>query len=102
MAHKILIIDDDTSLRRVLEYNLQEEGYEVCAAADGEQGVLLFDEQQPDLVITDLKMPGISGFQVLDAIRKRSPQVPVMVLTAFGAVATAVEAMKLGAYDYVT
>ena len=102
MAHKILIIDDDTSLRRVLEYNLQEEGYEVCAAADGEHGLLLFAEQQPDLVITDLKMPGISGFQVLEAVKKRSPQIPVMVLTAFGAVATAVEAMKLGAYDYIT
>ena len=102
MTPKILIIDDDTSLRRVLEYNLQEEGYEVCAAADGEEGLLLFAEQQPELVITDLKMPGISGFQVLDAVKKRSPQVPVMVLTAFGAVATAVEAMKLGAYDYIT
>jgi DNA-binding NtrC family response regulator len=102
MPHKILIIDDDTSLRRVLEYNLQEEGYEVCAAADGEHGLLLFAEQQPDLVITDLKMPGISGFQVLEAVKKGSPQTPVMVLTAFGAVATAVDAMKLGAYDYIT
>ena len=102
MARKILIIDDDTSLRRVLEYNLQEEGYDVIAAGDGKEGLLLFDEQPPDLVITDLKMPGVSGFQVLEAIKKRSPQVPVMVLTAFGAVETAVEAMKLGAYDYIT
>jgi len=102
MPYKILIIDDDTSLRRVLEFNLQEEGYEVFAAADGEEGLRIFDEQQPDLVITDLKMPGISGFQVLGAVKERSPQVPVMVLTAFGAVETAVEAMKLGAYDYIT
>jgi two-component system, NtrC family, response regulator len=99
---RILIIDDDTSLRRVLEYTLQEEGYEVLTAADGEQGLLLFDEKTPDLVITDLKMPGITGFQVLESIKARSPRIPVMVLTAFGAVDTAVEAMKLGAYDYVT
>lgn len=100
--HKILIIDDDTSLRRVLEYNLQEEGYEVFAAAGGEEGLFLFDGQQPDLVVTDLKMPGISGFQVLAAVKERSAQTPVLVITAFGAVETAVEAMKLGAYDYIT
>jgi DNA-binding NtrC family response regulator len=102
MTATILIIDDDTSLRRVLEYNLQEEGYRVLAAADGAEGLSLFDGEQPDLVITDLKMPGVSGFQVLAAVKERSPQTPVMVITAFGAVATAVEAMKLGAYDYIT
>jgi len=102
MSYKILIIDDDTSLRRVLEYNLQEEGYEVIAAADGGEGLACFDEQQPDLVITDLKMPGVSGFQVLKIIREKAPGLPVMVITAFGAVETAVEAMKLGAYDYIT
>ncbi len=102
MDAKILIIDDDTSLRRVLEFNLQEEGYRVFAAADGEAGLALFDGEQPDLVITDLKMPGISGFQVLAAVKERSPQTPVIVITAFGAVETAVEAMKLGAYDYIT
>ena len=102
MAVKILIIDDDTSLRRVLEYNLQEEGYDVAAAADGETGLALFEEYSPALVITDLKMPGMSGFQVLAAIKERSPAALVIVLTAFGAVDTAVEAMKLGAYDYIT
>ncbi|HEY5974200.1 MAG TPA: response regulator, partial [Geobacteraceae bacterium] len=70
---KILIIDDDTSLRRVLEYNLLEEGYEVAAAADGEAGLRLFAEQQPDLVVTDLKMPGMSGFQVLQQVKEQSP-----------------------------
>jgi two-component system NtrC family response regulator len=100
--HKILIIDDDTSIRRVLEYNLQEAGYMALAAADGETGLTLFDEQMPELVITDLKMPGMSGFQVLEAVKARSPRTPVIVITAFGAVDTAVEAMKLGAYDYIT
>src|SRR6266542_3075883 len=102
MTQKILIIDDDTSLRRVLEFNLQEEGYDVVTAQDGEQGLVRFDEQQPDMVITDLKMPGISGFEVLAAVKKRAPQIPVLVITAFGAVETAVGAMKLGAYDYIT
>ena len=102
MPYKILVIDDDTSLRRVLEYNLLEEGYEVVAAETGGEGLILFKEQQPDLVITDLKMPGISGFEVLSSIKERSPQTPVIVITAFGAVETAVEAMKLGAYDYIT
>ena len=99
---RILLIDDDTSLRRVLEYNLQEEGYEVDTAADGESGLALFDRREPDLVITDLKMPGISGFQVLAGIRERSPEALVIVITAFGDVETAVKAMKSGAYDYVT
>jgi two-component system NtrC family response regulator len=98
----ILIIDDDTSLRRVLEYNLQEEGYEVFTAADGEQGLEIFAERAPALVITDLKMPGMSGFQVLAKIKELSPATLVIVLTAFGAIDTAVEAMKLGAYDYIT
>ncbi|SNB44735.1 sigma-54 dependent transcriptional regulator [Geobacter sp. DSM 9736] len=99
---QILIIDDDTSLRRVLEYNLQEEGYEVLTAADGEAGMALFDLHRPPLVITDLKMPGMNGFQLLAAVKERAPETLVIVITAFGAVETAVEAMKLGAYDYIT
>ena len=102
MRHTILIIDDDISLRRVLEYNLQEEGYDVVTAASGAEGLELFERHRPALVITDLKMPGISGFEVLAAIKERSPETLVMVITAFGAVETAVEAMRLGAYDYVT
>ncbi|WP_243370655.1 sigma-54 dependent transcriptional regulator [Geotalea sp. SG265] len=102
MTAKILLIDDDTSLRRVLEYNLQEEGYEVITAVDGESGLALFAEHAPSLVITDLKMPGISGFQVLSAVKERSPATLVIVITAFGAIDTAIEAMKLGAHDYIT
>jgi len=102
MKHKILVIDDDPSLRRVLEYNLEEDGYEVTVAASGGEGLQAFDELSPALVITDLKMPGIDGFQVLREIKERSPETLVMIITAFGAVETAVEAMKLGAYDYIT
>jgi len=102
MPAKILIIDDDSSLRRVLEYNLQQEGYDVVTAADGESGLKLFAEKSPALVITDLKMPGMGGFQLLSAVKERSPATVVIVLTAFGAIDTAVEAMKLGAFDYLT
>lgn len=102
MAYRILIIDDDTSFRRVLEYNLQEEGYEVRTAADGESGLRLFQEKRPALVITDLKMPGMGGFELLKAVKNVSPETLVIVITAFGAVENAVEAMKLGAYDYIT
>ncbi|MDA8415296.1 MAG: sigma-54 dependent transcriptional regulator [Desulfobacteraceae bacterium] len=98
----ILIIDDDTSLRRVLEYNLQEAGYAVGTAASGEEGLRLFDEVAPALVITDMKMPGMDGMQVLKAVKERSPDTLVIMMTAFGTVDIAVEAMKAGAYDYIT
>ena len=102
MKPKILIIDDDTSLRRVLEYNLQEAGYQVSAAASGEEGLRLFGEDTPSLVITDMKMPGMDGMQVLKNIKERSPETLVIMITAFGTVDIAVEAMKAGAYDYIT
>ena len=102
MKPTILIIDDDTSLRRVLEYNLQEAGYQVIPASSGEEGLRLFGEESPALVITDMKMPGMDGLQVLKAVKKRSPETLVMIITAFGTVDIAVEAMKLGAYDYIT
>ena len=98
----ILIIDDDTSLRRVLEYNLQEAGYAVATAASGEEGLRLFDEVSPNLVISDMKMPGMDGMQVLKAIKERSAETLVIMITAFGTVDIAVEAMKSGAYDYIT
>jgi two-component system NtrC family response regulator len=99
---KILIIDDDNSLRRVLEYNLQEEGYEVQAAASGEEGLYLFGQSQPNLVITDMKMSGMDGMMVLKSIKECSPETLVIIITAFGTVDVAVEAMKSGAYDYIT
>ena len=79
MKAKILVIDDDISLRRVLEYNLQEEGYEVQAAASGEEGLYLFGQAQPSLVITDMKMPGMDGVMVLKSIKERSPETLVII-----------------------
>lgn len=102
MIPKILVIDDDASLRRVVEYNLQEAGYRVQSAAGGEEGLQQFAEETPDLVITDMKMPGMDGMQLLKLIKERSPETLVIMITAFGTVDVAVEAMKAGAYDYIT
>ena len=102
MKAKILVIDDDTSLRRVLEYNLEEEGYQVQTASSGEKGLSLLESFQPNLVITDMKMSGMDGLMVLKVIKERSMDTLVIIITAFGTVDVAVEAMKAGAYDYIT
>src|SRR6185369_8741039 len=102
MKHRILIIDDDASLRRVLEYNLLEAGYAVTAAASGEEGLALFTVAPYPLVITDMKMPGMYGMELLSAVKKISPTTLVIMITAFGTVDIAVQAMKAGAYDYIT
>jgi len=98
----ILLIDDDVSLRRVTEFTLQEAGYQVLTAPDGTDGLRQFEEQKPALVITDIQMPGLSGYDVLKRVKELSPETLVIVITAFGTVEKAVEAMKLGAYDYLT
>lgn len=98
----ILIVEDDESLRRVLEFNLEEVGYRVLTASTGESGLETFRTERPPLVITDIQMPGISGIEVLKAIKKETPETLVIVITAYGSVEKAVEAMKLGAYDYLT
>lgn len=102
MKPTIIVIDDDASLRRVLEFNLQEEGYEVFPCSSGEEGLRLVDEHNPEVVITDVKMPGMDGLAILKAVRERAPETLVIIITAYGAVENAVQAMKLGAYDYVT
>ena len=98
----ILVIDDDESLRRVTEYNLAKAGYRVLTAPDGEAGLRLFNREQPALVITDLQMPRLTGDEVLRRIKEDKPATLVIVITAHGTVETAVEAMKIGAFDYLT
>jgi DNA-binding NtrC family response regulator len=102
MKTRILVIDDDASLRRVLEYNLQEAGYAVAVASSGEEGLSLFETVDPALVITDMQMPGMSGMQLLAAVKERSPETLVIMITAFGTIDLAVKAIKSGAYDYIT
>lgn len=99
---RILVIDDDESLQRVLRHNLEEEGYIVLLASSGEEGLRLLEEEEAELVITDIRMPGMDGVDVLRRVKELSPQVPVMIITAYGTVETAVEAMRIGAFDYIT
>lgn len=101
MARQILLIDDDASLRRVTEFNLQEAGYHVLTARDGAAGLTLFKRHRPELVITDVQMPGMDGYEVLAAVLDLEPQTLVIIVTAFSTVAQAVDAMKVGAYDYL-
>ncbi len=99
---RILIVDDESNARNALAEILREEGYACETAADGFKGLGRFGEFEPDLVLTDLKMPGMDGVELLTKVRERSPGLPVVVMTAFGAVDTAVLAMRNGAIDYLT
>lgn len=101
-SRTVLLIDDDVSLRRVIEYTLAEAGYRVLTAATGEEGMRLFALESPTVVVTDIQMPEISGYDILKRIKAEHPETLVIVITAFGTVDKAVEAMKLGAYDYLT
>lgn len=98
----LLVIDDDPLMRRSIALCLADYGYQVLQAEDGSQGVALFDQHRPDLVLTDLMMPGLDGVGVVRAIRERTDEVPVVVISGNGSVAYAIEAMRQGAWDYIT
>ena len=97
----ILVVDDDASQRRLVEFWLKEEGYSVVTASDGQMGLETFTEKTPALVIADIRMPGLSGLDLLGRIKAQNADAPVILITAFGTVGDAVDAMKLGAADYV-
>ncbi len=99
---KILVVDDDDSLRRVMQLQIEEAGYNVIAVSTALAAIEILQEQTPALIITDLKMPGVSGMDLLKRIRAEHPETAVVMITAFGTVQTAVEAMRSGAYDYIT
>jgi len=98
---KILVVDDEKSMRDVLDIFLKGEGYDVLVADSGESAIEAFKKDIFDLVITDLKMPKVSGFDLLKTIKDISPDTIVVIITAFGTTESAVEAMKLGAFDYI-
>ena len=98
----ILIIDDNETVREGLAHVVKKLGHEPVVAASGQAGIDAFKKKQADFVITDLKMEGTTGVDVLKAITALDPDVPIMIITGFGTVETAVEAMKLGAFDFVT
>ena len=99
---KVLVVDDDESLRWITQLQLEEAGYTVFAAPDAEKAMEVISAESPSLVITDMKMPGASGIELLKRVRAEQPDIFVIVITAFGTIQSAVEAMKSGAYDYIT
>jgi len=102
LPQTILVVDDDASSRVTLERMLGREGYAVTHAESGRDAITKFRARPGDLVLTDLKMPGMTGIDLLKAVRTIDPDVEVIVMTAYGTVETAVEAMKHGAYDFVS
>lgn len=98
----VLIVDDDKSICDVISKYLELNGYATFQALDGESGLQLFDEKHPDLVLLDLHMPGIDGFEVLNAIRFRSGDLPVIIISGVGTQKDTTKALRLGAWDYIT
>jgi DNA-binding NtrC family response regulator len=101
MPSRLLVVDDERLIRWSLEQTLAKAGYEVSTASTGEAALAVVREDPPDLILLDLKLPDTDGLQVLRQIKEQSPQVQVLIMTAYADVGTAVEAMKLGAYDYL-
>ncbi|MFV1951357.1 MAG: sigma-54-dependent transcriptional regulator [Nitrospinota bacterium] len=99
---KILVVDDEKGMRDFLSIMLKKEGYEVITADGGAEAIDLVKDNSFDLVITDIKMPRLDGLTVLSVTGERDPHIPVIMITAFASTETAVEAMKKGAYDYIT
>ncbi len=99
---RILLVEDETNIRSALATMLEKQGHTVRAAGTGEEALALLDESPADLVITDLRMPGQGGMEFLRRMKERWPETEAVVMTAFGSIDTAVEAMRLGAYDYLT
>jgi len=101
-AAHILVVDDDENIRWILKTQLEDLGYAVWTAANGIEALAAIAKEQPSLVLTDLKMPGLSGLELLDRIQKEYPEIPAVIITAFGTIQGAVHAMRAGAYDYLT
>jgi DNA-binding NtrC family response regulator len=102
MSLKILVIDDEKLIRWTLEQHLVKEGYEVVTADSAEKGMQLITEAAPDLVLLDNRLPEMSGLELLEKLRVQERNLMVIMITAYGMVETAVKAMKLGAYDYIS
>ena len=97
----ILIVEDEQKMRRLLELHLTDEGFTTFASGDAEAGLKILSREKVDLVVTDLRLPGMTGLEFLQAVKRTNAALPVVMMTAYGTVETAVEAMKAGASDYV-
>ena len=102
MKFTLLIIDDEKNIREGLAANFEMDGYNVKTAGDGAEGLSFIEKGDIDLVITDLRMPGVSGEEVLKRVTAETPGIPVIILTGHGSIDSAVDAMRHGAYDFLT
>ena len=99
---KILVIDDESIIRESMTAYLEDSGFRVCQARDGREGLAVFRREQPDLVMVDLRMPGIDGLEVLSTVLTESPDTPTLVVSGTGVIQDAIEALRMGALDFVT
>ena len=97
----ILAVDDEPNILKMVSVNLSLEGYKIITASDGESALTLFDEYTPDLIILDIMMPGIDGFEVIDRIRKRGSSVPIIILSGRDDINSLRDALEKGADDYI-
>jgi DNA-binding response OmpR family regulator len=100
-AAHVLIVDDDTAIRYSISKALQRVGYQISAASSGEEALAMLEEQSFDVVLTDIRMPTLSGVELLAKIKERAPDSIVILMTAFASLGTAVESLRLGAHDYL-
>ncbi|WP_141674300.1 response regulator, partial [Dissulfuribacter thermophilus] len=102
MKRCILLIEDELSMRLGITHALSGAGYEITACEDGKQGVKALGQRRFDLVITDLRLPGLNGMEVLSKAKEMYPDIGVIIITAFPEIETAVSAIKQGAFDYIS
>jgi two-component system, NtrC family, response regulator AtoC len=102
VAHRLLIVDDEQNIRRILQVAFEKVGYHVSVAENAHQALEVLDSHDVDCVITDVTMPGLTGFELLREIKQRIPSVPVVIMTAYGTIPQAVQAMRDGAVEFVT
>jgi len=102
MKPRLLVVDDEESIREFLEIMLRKEGYDIVCAKDGQEAIDVLKKKSFDMVISDLQMPNVNGMELLKFVKTDYPEMTFMMITAFGTTETAVEAMKMGAYDYIT
>jgi two-component system response regulator GlrR len=99
---KILVVDDDPSILKVIRMRLEAQGYRVTTAADAQEAVKLVSNDIFDVALVDLKLNGKNGIELMEDLRQMNPEMPVIILTAYGTIKSAVDAMKKGAYSYLT
>jgi DNA-binding NtrC family response regulator len=102
VKNRILVVDDEEALRTVLSSELEGEGYNVAMAADGEEAITILNSRDFDLILLDIKMPNVDGFEVLKHVKQNKPATKVIMLTGFADLKNAIESKKLGAEDFVS